>query len=353
MLFKGILLICMNHIKAERTINAVFHLLTGKKSVQTIQDAHLYRLENYYGIYPTLRKSSFHEKVEELSNKNMIKRVNKTEPFYVITEQANNWINQYQTKLPLHYFKGIHYVDVSEVYMKRLLIFIQVMTNSKKKCTAYIPIIEEDFITSWVKQLYPTVKDYPDFYLKNLYKELELILSTIRDSDAQIFIDRFTGFGRYGLSIHQLSEKYKKNIQDIQILLVGITQYMLQKLYEQENNYPTLFMIAKGLRTNKFLTASARHTYELLQNKYPIIEIARIRDLKINTIQDHIVEISLSEHNFSIDQYVTKEDQLLIMKQMQALKTTKLKAIKENVHEHISYFQIRLVLAKQALSQVN
>src|SRR5690625_6472670 len=45
-------------MKEERTIYSIFYLLKGKRSIQTVQDAHLFNLTSYYGIY---KKISLHE----------------------------------------------------------------------------------------------------------------------------------------------------------------------------------------------------------------------------------------------------------------------------------------------------
>ena len=93
------------------------------------------------------------------------------------------------------------------------------------------------------------------------------------------------------------------------------------------------------------LSSSSWETYKFLKNGKSIEEIAQLRKLKKNTIEDHIVEISLIDSTFSIDHFVVPEVQKQIVEVVQQLHTKRLKTIKEHLH-NVDYFAIRLVLSK-------
>ncbi|MCY8098546.1 helix-turn-helix domain-containing protein, partial [Bacillus atrophaeus] len=61
---------------------------------------------------------------------------------------------------------------------------------------------------------------------------------------------------------------------------------------------------------------------------------------------DHIVEISLHQPSFFIEQYISKEEQQRIVEFAKNMQTNKMKRIREGLHQQFSYFQIRLALAK-------
>lgn len=79
---------------------------------------------------------------------------------------------------------------------------------------------------------------------------------------------------------------------------------------------------------------------------HSLVEIAQKRRLQINTIYDHVVEIALKEHSFNISKYAPEEVQQEIIEVMKQLHSYKLKDIKQAVRDDISYFQIRLVIAR-------
>jgi uncharacterized protein YpbB len=68
--------------------------------------------------------------------------------------------------------------------------------------------------------------------------------------------------------------------------------------------------------------------------------------LKVATIEDHFVEIALREKEFSIEMFMEKEKMEKVTKVIEALQTRKLRVLKQAVGEEISYFEVRLVLAR-------
>src|SRR5699024_5279928 len=91
-------------------------------------------------------------------------------------------------------------------------------------------------------------------------------------------------------------------------------------------------------------TKSATNTYRLYQKGLHANEIASIRQLKINTIYDHLVEIALYDPAFRYRSYVEQTEIKTILNAIRQTKSYKLKDIKALVKADITYFQIRLVM---------
>ncbi|MEH6907985.1 hypothetical protein V7008_20090, partial [Neobacillus drentensis] len=72
MQIESIILYSIKQLKSERTIYSVYHLLNGKKSSQTIQDAHLFSLKKFFGIYEQLSRESFDEIYQAVVEKNWL-----------------------------------------------------------------------------------------------------------------------------------------------------------------------------------------------------------------------------------------------------------------------------------------
>lgn len=68
--------------------------------------------------------------------------------------------------------------------------------------------------------------------------------------------------------------------------------------------------------------------------------------MKVATIEDHFVEIALREKDFSIEMFMEKEKIDKVIKVIEALQTRKLRVLKQAIGEDISYFEVRLVLAR-------
>ncbi|WP_182916973.1 helix-turn-helix domain-containing protein [Bacillus sp. PK3_68] len=76
-----------------------------------------------------------------------------------------------------------------------------------------------------------------------------------------------------------------------------------------------------------------------------IEEISTHRRLKQSTVEDHVVELAFNYPGFSIRPFVDKATEEQVLKAAAVLSNKRIKPIKERLPD-VSYFQIRLVLAK-------
>lgn len=344
MLLRGIIIKCSSHIKKERSIGSIYYLLIGKRSIQTVQDAHLYELDRFYGIFKKMNKLTFDNTINELVEQRLLTRPSEPSLTSKPTLKGINWLNKNEYRFPFTYFNGMTYNEIDIIFLERLLLLIQVLTNSKMNHTSYIPVIDRPSTARWIKSFYKREKLQISTRLEEIYHELSLLLTEFSDAEAEMFVDRLTGFQHYGMSIQQLANQYKLSMNHVHILLIGMIHRMLERIQRNSDQFPLLSQIIEDQQATGFITHSAKQTYELINQGYSINKIAQLRRLKLNTIYDHIVEISLYDSNFPIDQYVSEMHQREILQTAQQMNTSKLKEIKDAVSEEISYFQIRLAL---------
>lgn len=343
MLYKKLLLTSIKNINGERSIIAIYHLLTGKKSIQTLQDAHSYQLTAIYGILPRLEERFFRITVATLKREMLIKQV-ATDSF-IITNKGKKLLNDRKDTY-LQFFNGLNYHKTDELFFNRLLLFIQMIVNLKKNNFSYIPIVDDAQITKWARGIYHQIKHNVDDTLLQLKGELETICYELTSEEANILIDRFTGYKKYGLSIHQLSNRYNYSPIDIQLIIIRIIHQMLTIIHQNKQQFVLLTKLLPSEKKKGFLTNSAKKTRELFKLGYDLEQIAHFRKLRLNTIQDHIVEIALYEEDFPFEQFLSEQTIEEIFHVLLKKDTYKLKEIKNQVSEHITYFEIRLALAK-------
>ncbi|WP_249871892.1 helix-turn-helix domain-containing protein [Oceanobacillus saliphilus] len=353
MIFDGIILTCVSNLNGERTASSIYHLVKGKKSIQTIQDAHIYQLDKFYGIHSHLTKERFNKNLSALVTAGLLKPVGTKDGVFQLTTHAVNWLDNHREQLKIDYFHGLTYNGTANSFFLRLLLLIQTLTNTKMDHYHFIPVTDNYHVERWVKQVYRKINNNQEKALESLYIELYSILKKLPDKDASVFVDRLTGYQNYGLSTNQLSDKYNLSADDVHLILTGVIHYLLSTIQEKEGNYPILSYIVKDLDKAVQITHSASITSELLSKNYTIEQISAMRNLKINTIYDHIVELALYEANFQVDEYISQEEQEEVLTVLNNVNSYKLKDIKNSVNTNISYFQIRLVLAvnKKLLSQ--
>lgn len=352
MYLEGIILHCSAHIKQSRSIQAIYHLLKGKKGIQTVHDAHMFHLENFYGIHKRLEKRVFDEKVNKLIEQDLLQVISEEENLCALTEEGTKWLYQYNDKLRLHYFKGMQLHKVDEEFLSRLLLIIQTYTNIKMNHASFIPITDTVSVASWVKDFYRRMSSIsPEKILSLLYSDLHTLFQAFPDREANFMIDHMTGYKAYGMSSSQLGHRYNLNNEDIIILRTAIVHNMMEMIEQEKNTLDILPLIIIHHQKGHLITHSAMETYHLLKSGLSLDDISSKRNLKLNTIYDHVVEISLFNKAFSIDDYVSESAQSEIIQAVSTLKSYKLKEIKEKVPDSISYFQIRLVLAKIKISE--
>lgn len=343
-MFRYIVLTSIQALQYKRSVSAIYYLLQGKQSIQSIQDANLFGLHPYYGIYKQLSKDVFMLEIKELKKSNYI-CASEQANFYALTEKGEAWIVQHAFIQEELYFNGMTYRQIDDVFYARLMLMIQVWTNSAKQHRTYVPIVDDFQIENWVKLFYHKTKSQIPIYLQALYDELFQLLKSKHEQFIEIFILQLSGYEQVGMSSMQLAQKYELRIEDIHLITTNITHSILGDVLSNNTAFPVLSQIGAQLSQPVVITHSARKTDKLLQQGWSPTEIATYRHLKINTIYDHLVEIAIQRADFPLEEYVTLEEQQAITHAIEQAKSYTLKEIKTLVDESISYFQIRLVLA--------
>src|SRR5699024_8886897 len=232
----------------------------------------------------------------------------------------------------------------SEHFYFRFLLLVQVWTNRKAAIKHYVPIIEHKEVEKWIKWMYAQTRHDVTSYLTGLYEELTELLEDFDEQSSIIFIQTITNAEEIGATNQQLQEQFHLTKEDVDLTIMEVIHYILTQ--KEQAQHPILTKIATFETTDKQLTSSAQQTKRLLEQRYHVQDIARMRRLKENTIHDHIVEIALHAQSFPYEQYVEEQSITEIEHAVLALNTYKLKDIKHAVNEAITYFQIRLVLTR-------
>lgn len=91
-------------------------------------------------------------------------------------------------------------------------------------------------------------------------------------------------------------------------------------------------------------------TYNLFNNGVSLEEIAKKRDMRILTVQDHLIRCATEGYIVDFDKFINKEHEEIILKAVEEIGSTKLKPIKEALPPRIDYMEIKAVICKYNLS---
>lgn len=336
----AIILYCLRQLKSERTIYSIYHLLKGKKSSQTIQDAHLFSLKKFFGIFDFLTRDAFDQMIETLQAQKLI--YNCGEQQFLLTSMGEAHLNNIPIPRELN---GWEYHQVSEKFWRRLSLLIQVVSNLEYQETNYIPIQKNKDIHLWLKSVLIQMKVSKKEIGAKIYAELIECFRQNQEIDPSILIFRLSGYQQIGLTPMQAAQKFSMDFYDYHLQFINIIHYMIRKVGQEPKRFALLVHLYNGLIQQNELTQSSKKTWQLLSQGHSIETIAHIRRLKLSTIEDHLVEIALHFNEFPIDSYVDQTLQEEIITISKRIASKQLKLIKEHVRQ-ASYFQIRLVLAK-------
>lgn len=331
----------LEKIHGERSIYSIYHLYKGKRSSQTIQDAKLFQLEPLFGVLPQLKRETLDHAIQGLCNNGSI--MLKEEGTYVVANKGKELLTTFTLPKGL---SGWKFAGDALIFWERLSLTIQCLSYLIHNEHRFIPINRDQKILQWVKWFLKRQKGSREQIASKLYDEMYSVLFQLSEKQAMIFVYKLTGNKRVGLTNSQIADLLEMDSIRVSLNFQATLHELLENLERYPQDFPLLAQIGKVTDRVNTLTHSTSKTLELLMDGKSVEEIATIRLLKKNTIEDHIVEIVLMDPSFDIAPFLTKDKFSIIMDCIQKLKTNQLKQIKQHLSIEVSYFEIRLALAK-------
>lgn len=338
MYFHQLLLLIIHKFSGERSSTAPFYLLKGKKSGQTIQDVTYFDLHPYFSLYPKLTKEEYDEVISMLLLERLVE-INDTSIF--ITEKGLHKLKSVRRPL----YNGWIYRGNEYTFWRRLELIVQTVSQFQNKEKKFIPVQKSKDIHSFVKE-FLRQRDFQSTIFGNTFKDQLIHLldnPNLTDTHRNLFVYRLSGYKNSGLTWEQLARMYEATVLDVKFQFIECIHILLGEITAEK--YPDLHELTKDIQVSTTLTESAMKTNQLFQKGYSIEEVAHMRLLKINTIEDHVIEIVSAEKNFPIFTFITNEQLQNVLQISRELQTKKLKLIRDKIPT-LSFFQIRLALTK-------
>ncbi len=334
----SILLTIISKIDGERTIYAGLHLLRGKRSGQTLQDVEYYGLKAFFGILPKLSVERYDEAAKRLSDSGFISTSD--ESFVKLTESGRLTV----PTLPTYQFNGWDYRGKEMTFFARLSLVVQTVSNFKAGEKSFMPVQKNYDIQSFVKTLLHEQPISDSKYASQIGDELRLCINRSKIDDRQkiIITYRLSGFSLTGWTWDQLADNLKLNPFVIRLMFIESLHRLLDVI-ERSSDLPFLRKIAENVKVSTYLTESSIKTKQLFERGMSIERIAATRKLKISTIEDHFVELSMNDPQFPLTQFVSVEVVEAVVAKVNEMQTRRLRLLKAEF-ESLSYFQLRLIL---------
>ena len=338
-----VILYCLYRLDGDRSVSSIYHLLKGKKSAQTLQDVHLFGLTPFFKTYESLPRPLLMQAAEHLAQSFFI--VESSPLHFQVTEKGRKQAEKFFDDFPfLSYLDGWTY-QKADVFWERLTLLVQVVSNLSCRETQYVPVQKNPETQQWVKNFLKQKSFNRREISRGLYTELEEGLSSNHLVDPSVLVLRLTGARHIGMTAGQAAKELQMEETLYHFQFLALLHHLMKTGRTNRRDFPILYELAGEIVRPCSLTNSAKITMNFLRKGLSLEEVASIRRLKINTIQDHIVELALNVDGFDISPYVSEECENAIIAAARKAASKQLKQIRRYA-EQADYFQIRLVLAK-------
>ncbi|MTT31244.1 hypothetical protein GMB86_04335 [Terrilactibacillus sp. BCM23-1] len=334
--------------QGDRSIYGIYHLLHGKKSSQTIQDSLLFSAKAFFNSLENLSRENWNNLIRTCCSKHLLQEIKKDHVTLTNVGSDTYLMLSKSYTIPTG-LELTAWIDIETRFWKKLKMIIQSLSHMIHHERYYYPVSRQDDIQQWTKNFYRHL-EVNRYQLSNqLQKEIKTALSICSDLESGILVYQLSGFQVNGMTIEQLAKVTHLSLFETSFLFKSSLRKLLNQIAAKPDKYPILAKIADLDRpvSAVSLTQSARKTLNLINRGLTLDQIASLRHLTQNTIEDHVVEIAFQDPSFPIDSFIDEKSYQHIQQIIGSLTTKRLSVIKEACRQDISYFMIRLVLAKE------
>ncbi|MET3727970.1 uncharacterized protein YpbB [Fictibacillus halophilus] len=320
-------------------------MVTGKKTAQSLSDSQWFGIERYYAAFKGMAHDTFTASIESLVKEKYMKALE--EHVYILTEKGEQVLRSESGRLSsLNHLNGLKYASIETSCWQVITLYVQALSNSLYGHSNYSPVIRDFSVIQKVKSVFPKTESERKIQAEKLYQELSQVLLEHDSVSAQLFVKKLSGYNRIGSTFEQLSRIEGASQEEIVLRFRAVLHSLIHKIAYEKINFPMLHSLIGSFTEAPALTKSASLTYRMLTNNKSLEEIMNVRNLKISTLEDHLVEIAREVHDFPITPYINDKEFLKVKHFYTKTNETKLRPFKD-AFPHLSYFQIRLVLAKE------
>lgn len=216
-----------------------------------------------------------------------------------------------------------------------------------------IPVLRgNEKVLRKIKKKVETIEN-PDTELFNLLRKLRKELSEKNNVPPYVIF--------HDTTLQEMSKKIPVDRQAM-LTITGVGESKFEKYGKQFISVIMDFIIDKGIippetkvNVSKKLKINSQlpsymSTYELFMEGKSLKEIAAIRDLTLQTVEDHIIQYGYQKKDVDWSTIISSEEEDQVIGAIEKIGMEKLKPIKDSIPVEISYFAIKAVICKHTIS---
>jgi uncharacterized protein YpbB len=334
----------ISKFQGDRSSSAIFHLLKGKQTAQTIQDGYIYHVHPFFKVGSYLTREEANHIIDSLKSNGLIMEeqtkcwlsekgeaeLRRLEERYTLPEGLNGWLVG----------------SVSEVFWQRLALVIQTLSHLVHEVKQYITLTSDRLLLDWGKQFFLTSPYNRTELAERLYQELYKLIETRPLIERILLVHRLSGYKKEGVSLDQFVYLLEKEKVELIFILKAALHGCVTTLRQDPLRFPLLSLLLEKQEVGR-MTKSAEETFYWFKRGLDVQQMATKRKLKPSTIQDHLVEIARVCPEEVKQRFLTSSLFTQIQALLQTCPTRRLADLKKQLPEEVNYFEIRLCLAIQ------
>ncbi|SEK36063.1 ribulose-phosphate 3-epimerase [Carnobacterium iners] len=285
----------------SKKASTIYHIFTGKKTASILYSAERYHLTYVFALFPKLNRSQFNKSIEKLAHLNHLSQSGEKMEYYLSDSGEKESVGFFNS----HYYpKQLNYLQnglALNHFWRTLQLITQVLSEVRHKNKLYTPIEKEWEKQYWLKLwLKKSNKDKQELAVI-FGNEWILILNELPLINAEILTANLSGHNNTGKTQNQLAEAYKKEAIEVHLIVLDSLACIGKIIEQYPKKTPLFFSIYKEmLQTHVGTTTSAILTKQYLLGGYSVEDTAKYRQLKLSTINEHVIEISIMDPLFDL-----------------------------------------------------
>ncbi|MCT1925880.1 helix-turn-helix domain-containing protein [Staphylococcus pasteuri] len=298
------------HAFNYKTNKSIYNILMGKKSHQTFFDACSQQLLSLYHSLPRLKYPSF--------------------------ERYLNELDIYDALYEIKMHPRFTYDSLIKTF-NCIQLLIQTVSQSQHQAYKFVPVAQQTYIQQRVKDIYKLIREQQ--LETQVYNEIHQLFDKLASKNDHIYLHYYLqGYEEPMYTRQQVS--LIESISQEELFELEMNQ-LVDLMYELENNndYPTLHQtIILPTLLNK-----TKMTYRQIQQGQSPQEIATIQNVKINTIEDHLLELFIKGYMHDYETFIDLSEKDIFINYYSSNIGLKLREYKQQFSK-LSYFQIKLMI---------
>lgn len=344
-------LLSLFNLAQPSKVSQLIHVFHGRRTPSMLFKVEQEKLYPAFGLFKSMTREALEQSAEQLVKKDWIK--GSEQNGYVLTDAGVEELKQYFSR---HTYpaaiNSLTYATIRRPFFSQFQLAAQIFSEAIYKNSRYSPAIKNPVYQESVKKwLYSQQQSIEELSGK-WSAELLQVIEQLPDTTATVLVSKLTGHQLIGFTNRQIADQLLMEPIEFQIVLEQAIEQFIDQIKSSEAALLTQFLshvqktVYYGLSKSTFMTAV------LLKKGLSIEAVAHKRQLKLNTIREHVLEISLVHTVFDFMPYIPKDIHRALHNSFDQYPAYSFKEAKQD-HEDLLFLWYRLVEIERIRNENN